>query len=74
MYGKRDKRQIKSNNKLDEQDELDFSQDSERRAHAEMIPEQLEFRHEQNREHYCRGRAALTIEQLDPLTCFMSTC
>ena len=63
MYGKRDKRQIKSNIKLDE-----FSRDSERRAHAEMLwKEHLEFRHEQNREHCCRGRAALTIEQLELL-------
>ena len=37
-----------------------------------MTPEQLEIRHEQNRErheqnreHHCRGRAALTIEQLE---------
>ena len=28
MYGKRDKRQIKSNIKLDQQDELEFSRDS----------------------------------------------
>ncbi len=66
MYGKRDKRQIKSNIKLDQQDELEFSRDSERRAHAEMLwKEHLEFRHEQNREHCCRGRAALTIEQME---------
>ena len=38
MYGNRDKRQLKSNNKLDQQHELEFSRDSECRAHAEMTP------------------------------------
>ena len=38
MYGNRDERQLKSNNKLDQQHELEFSRDSECRAHAEMTP------------------------------------
>ena len=68
MYGKRDNRQIKSNNKLDQQDELDLSRDSEHRAHAEMLwLQHQQLRHEQNREHCCRGCAALTIEQLELL-------
>ena len=43
MYGEKDKRQIKSNNKLDQQHDLEFRRDSEHCAHAEMTPEQLEF-------------------------------
>jgi len=62
MYGEKDKRQIKSNNKLDQQHDLEFRRDSEHCAHAEMTPEQLEFWREQNREKYCPGHAALTIE------------
>ena len=65
MYGEKDKRQIKSNNKLDQQHEVEYRRDSEHCAHAALTPERLEFLRQQNRDQHSQARAVLTPEQFE---------
>ena len=67
MYGEKDKRQIKSNNKLDQHHEVENRRDSEHCAHAALTPERLEFLRQQNRDQHSQARAVLTPEQFESL-------